>query len=152
ILNYNLTNTTSSYLRVRTLPHNGIIRYLGLLNQERLLITGPKALAEVLVTRNYEFQKPPNMRTSIGRILGVGILWAEGDEHKIQRRNLMPAFAFRHVKDLYPIFWSKGRESALAMARAIEQDAARTPETKGKAAMEVGSWASRATLDIIGLA
>lgn len=154
------------------MPHNGVIRYLGLLNQERLLVCSPRALAEVLVTKNYDFIKPPMMRFGLGRILGIGVLLAEGDEHKFQRKNLMPAFAFRHVKDLYPIFWEKAREGVQAMTQQILIDAAKEPVTTGTqdpektametvretdstgktAFMEVGTWASRITLDIIGVA
>ncbi|KAF3764976.1 cytochrome P450 [Cryphonectria parasitica EP155] len=135
-----------------TVPHNGVIRYLGLLNQERLLVISPKALAEVLVTKNYEFCKPSSVRFALSRVLGFGILMAEGDEHKTQRRNLMPAFAFRHIKDLYPIFWAKSREGVHAMARQIELDAAQDPSSSKAGFLEISSWASRITLDIIGVA
>lgn len=147
-----------------------MIRYLALLNSERLLVTSPKAISEVLVTKNYDFQKPPMMRYSLGRLLGIGVLLAEGEEHKFQRKNLMPAFAFRHVKDLYQVFWEKSREGVQAIVEQIELDAAKEPPTSptttrdpekdaplsastGKSGrMEVGSWASRITLDIIGVA
>ncbi|KAK3394828.1 cytochrome P450 [Podospora didyma] len=135
---------------INSIPNDGLIRYKGLLNRERLLITSSKGLAEVLVTKNYDFEKPQNVRQSIGRILGVGVLLAEGDEHKVQRKNLMPAFAFRHVKDLYATFWRKGRECVQAMTKQILLDA--VPEDKNTAVIEVGNWASRATLDIIGVA
>jgi cytochrome P450 len=144
--------------RVNSVPNEGIIRYLNFFNDERLLICSPKALAEVLVTRNYDFQKPSAFRWSIGRILGVGVLLAEGDEHKVQRRNLLPAFAFRHVKDLYPVFWNMSREGVQAMTEQILLDAAKEPLRQGSekaentAVMEVGGWASRVTLDIIGVA
>jgi len=120
---------------------------------ERLLITSPKALAEVLTTKNYEFQKPSNVRFNLGRLLGVGLLLAEGDEHKAQRRKLLPAFGFRHVKNLYPIFWSKSRECVEAMTKEVQLEAGKNPAADGKATavMEVGSWASRVTLDIIGV-
>ncbi|KAK4452964.1 cytochrome P450 4V2 [Podospora aff. communis PSN243] len=125
-----------------SIPNNGIIRYLGLLNLERVMITSPKALAEVLTTKCYDFEKPEQLRWSLGRILGIGILFAEGDEHNIQRRKLMPAFSFRHIKDLYPVFWDKSRESVQAMTSAV----------LANPVLEVGSWASRATLDMIGVA
>jgi len=54
----------------------------------------------------------------------------------------MPAFSFRHIKDLYPVFWDKSRESVLAMTSAVKTDPV----------VEVGNWASRATLDMIGVA
>lgn len=141
--------------RVNSVKHDGVIRYRGFLNQERLLIAGPRAISEVLVTKNYDFEKPSQMRLSIGRILGIGVLLAEGDEHKFQRKNLMPAFSFRHIKDLYAVFWGKGREGTLAMTEHIRRNAPgeSSPEKpQGDwASMEVNSWASRITLDIIGV-
>ncbi|KAI1755287.1 cytochrome P450 [Xylaria castorea] len=141
-----------------TVPNDGLMRYLGLGNTERVLVTGSKALSEVLVTKNYHFQKPAALRYNIGRVLGVGVLLAEGDEHKTQRKNLMPAFAFRHVKDQYPVFWRKTREVVQAMSKDILAEAANqlpspNPEKAHKSAViEVGNWASRVTLDIIGIA
>ena len=52
-------------------------------NIERLLITSPKALGEVLTTNCYKFVRPKSIRIDLGRILGVGILTAEGDEHRV---------------------------------------------------------------------
>ncbi|KAI0447018.1 cytochrome P450 [Xylaria telfairii] len=141
-----------------TVPNDGLMRYLGMANSERVLVTGSKALSEVLVTKNYHFEKPAALRYNIGRILGIGVLLAEGDEHKTQRKNLMPAFAFRHVKDLYPVFWRKTREVVQAMNTDILADTANQPSSpdpekaQTSAVIEVGNWASRVTLDIIGIA
>lgn len=96
--------------------------------------------------KNYEFIKPSRLRLGLGRLLGVGILLAEGDEHKRQRKLLMPAFSFRHIKDLYPIFWDKSKE----MTDAISQIIKSSPDSSS--VVEIRQWASRATLDIIGLA
>ena len=64
-------------------PNDGLIRYQHWFNSERILLTNPKTLGEVLVTKNYEFVKPHHFRAGLGRILGIGILLAEGDEHKV---------------------------------------------------------------------
>jgi cytochrome P450 len=59
----------------------------------------------------------------------------------------MPAFAYRHVKNLYPVFWAKSIE----MVNMIEQDLKnRTPGSDNT--VQISNWASRATLDIIGVA
>ncbi|KAK5113197.1 hypothetical protein LTR62_003533 [Meristemomyces frigidus] len=146
-------------------PNDGLIRY-SVWFQDRVLVTNPQTLGEVLVTKNYDFVKPSHFRNGLGRILGIGILLAEGDEHKRQRKNLMPAFAYRHIKDLYPVFWSKSRE----MVDCVVKDA-KSGETAQQAAelqadpekaeqsdpshkpgvIDVGNWTSRATLDIIGV-
>ena len=65
------------------MPNDGVLYYRFLFNEGRILVTNPKALAEVLVHRNYDFIKPERMRNGLGRLLGIGILLAEGDEHKV---------------------------------------------------------------------
>ncbi|RAR12319.1 cytochrome p450 [Stemphylium lycopersici] len=131
---------------IDNVPNDGVIYYRWLFNEPRILVTNPKALGEVLVQRSYDFIKPERLREGLGRLLGVGILLAEGDEHKRQRKLLMPAFNFRHVKDLYPIFWSKSQE----MTNAISETIKSSPDSSS--VIEIGNWASRATLDIIGVA
>lgn len=151
---------------VENVPNDGLIRYSVWL-QERILVTSPQALSEVLVTKAYDFVKPKYLRASVGRILGIGILFTEGDEHRRQRKNLMPAFAFRHVKELYPLFWSKAREMVEGVSKASKSTASPslmsdtsgpTPDavavedaSHAPGVVEVGSWSTRAALDIIGL-
>ena len=55
-----------------------------------MLVTNPKVLSEFLVQRSYEFIKPRRIQQTIGKILGIGILFAEGNEHKVRRRRLTP--------------------------------------------------------------
>ena len=112
--------------------------------------TSPQVLNEVLTQKSYEFIKPPQLRQGLGRILGVGILLAEGDEHRLQRKNLMPAFSFRHVKDLYPIFWSKSAH--LVKKLMAEVDAQCKSSSEATVVVDIAEWSSRATLDIIGSA
>ena len=66
-----------------TIPNNGLLYYTNLLNRERILVTGAKGLAEVLVQKSYQFIKPPSTTGNIATLLGVGILLAEGEEHKV---------------------------------------------------------------------
>ncbi|KAL2870454.1 cytochrome P450 [Aspergillus lucknowensis] len=133
---------------IKTVPNNGLLRYYMVGNMERVLLTTPKVLSELLVQNAYEYEKPEMMRRSLGRIAGKhGVLLAEGLEHKRHRKNLMPAFSYRHIKDLYPTFWVKSVE----MVKSIEKDlrARRSGEDN---VVQIRNWASRATLDIIGLA
>ncbi|CAD6441612.1 7d2618ea-c7bb-4b64-8afa-f24a2cca4826 [Sclerotinia trifoliorum] len=154
---------------IEEVPNDGIIRYLGILNSERVMVTNAKALSEVLTTKNYDFVKPSTVRLGIGRLLGIGVLLAEGEEHRVQRKNLMPAFAFRHVKDLYSVFWDKSCEGLKAMTTEVKgkecgdipndmigekngSDGNIDQPEKGVAIIEAMQWASRITLDIIGTA
>lgn len=73
---------------INTIPNNGIIRYLGIFNQERIIVTTPKALNEVVTQKGYEFIKPQTLIQSLERIIGVGVLLAEGDEHRVSQPSI----------------------------------------------------------------
>lgn len=61
----------------------------------------------------------------------------------------MPAFAYRHIKNLYPVFWNKSIE----MVKLIEEDLeSRKISGNNDNTVQISNWASRATLDIIGVA
>ncbi|EEQ32137.1 hypothetical protein McanMca71_005474 [Microsporum canis] len=130
----------------REVPNNGLIRFYFMLNRERLLVTSTKALADVLVNRSYDFEKTRALAASIGWVTGTGVILAEGDVHRVQRKNLNPAFSFRHIKEQYPIFWQKSLEMADRIATAIES----LPENEK--VISFGDYTGRATLEIIGLA
>jgi hypothetical protein len=68
---------------VNTMPNEDIIRFYMIGNLERLILTSPKSLGELLVTKVYDFEKPEMIRESLRRITGDGVLLAEGDEHKV---------------------------------------------------------------------
>ncbi|MCJ1237413.1 hypothetical protein MMC14_005398 [Varicellaria rhodocarpa] len=154
------TSGTPMQKWIDEVPNNGIIRYHHVFNRERIMPVSPKALGEVLVHKNYEFVKPTELKIGLGRLLGDGILVAEGNVHKTQRKHLMPAFAFRHIKDLYPIFWSISCEMVRAVNDEVQKEAAKAPmsidpekaSANLSAVIALDNWLSRATLDIIGMA
>lgn len=131
---------------VEELPQNsGLIRYIGLFGGERIMLCSPKTLAEALHHKSYAFIKPKFMRSGIGRILGLrGLLFAEGDEHRHQRKLLLPAFSHAHIKKLVPTFWRTSHELAEAVSGLV------AAAEDGVPIIEMGHWCSLATLDIIG--
>ncbi|KAF2102495.1 putative P450 monooxygenase [Rhizodiscina lignyota] len=141
---------------VTEVPNDGIIHFRGFFNQDRLLVTNPKALAEILVTHPYDFEKPAKGRSFLRRVLGDGLIIAEGDVHKFQRKNVMPVFSFRHLKELYPMMWKKAVALTQGMAAEIREQAGSISDANDSenvsGALEVNHWANKVTMDIIGIA
>lgn len=127
-----------------------LARYRSFLGVERILVISPKALAEVLTTKSYNFRKPDLIVSELKQATGMGVLLAEGSEHKFQRKVLQTAFNYRHIKNLYPIFWDVAGEFATALEKQVleRQQSSSGTET----VIDIVDWASRATLDIIGIA
>lgn len=83
--------------------NDGIILTRGFFHSDRLIVTSPAALADVLVHKSYDMEKPPLPRAFLKKFLGDGLLMTEGDEHKHHRKHIMPAFHFRHIKVGQPV-------------------------------------------------
>ena len=62
----------------------------------------------------------------------------------------MPAFAYRHIKELYPIFWDKSRQFVENVA--VQNERNLDSEKVSNTGIDVCEWARRVTLDVIGLA
>jgi cytochrome P450 len=91
------------------------------------------------------YQKPESARYNLTRIMGSGVLVVEGDKHKQQRRIMNPAFGTGQIRELTEIFIAKSLE-----LRDIW--GAETQKAGHTGRIDVLSWLSRMTLDVIGLA
>ncbi|KAF2655821.1 cytochrome P450 [Lophiostoma macrostomum CBS 122681] len=129
---------------IKETPNEGIIHFRGFLHEDRLILTSPAAFADVLVHKSYDFEKPAWVRMFLEQFLGHGLLMAEGAEHKHQRKQIMPAFHFRHIKELYPVFWSKSVE----LCEVVRAELWDQPNK----VLEVNHFSTQVTMDIIGLA
>ena len=118
-----------------------MIAYLSL-GARRILPYSSSALAYFLNSPNYI--KPPRTTNFIRIIIGDGILVAEYDAHKRQRRILTPAFGISHIREITPHFWMKANQLADAWIPVVEK--------QSEEGIDVTKWMTRVTLDIIGLA
>ncbi|GAA5968939.1 hypothetical protein JCM3765_002935 [Sporobolomyces pararoseus] len=147
--------------------YGGAVRYHGLLGNQRLVLFDHAALNHVLLSNCYEYPKPDEVRGDLAMILGKGVLFAEGDDHRRQRRILQPAFSPAHIRALGPVFFEYSYklreiwrnlvktgaddEKAFASTESYE-DYRRKKEDKQEATLDIMPWLSRLTLDIIGYA
>ncbi|PMD45807.1 cytochrome P450 [Hyaloscypha variabilis F] len=126
--------------------HGPIIRYFFPFGAERLSIADDKAIHQMTVKNPYNYPKPVRAKLWMVRILGDGVLLAEGSEHVHQRKALAPGFSISSIRALSPVFWSK----ALLLSRLWQEEMAESRmSTK---CFEVLEWLNRTTLDIIGQA
>lgn len=63
--------------------NKGLVRYSGLLGGERILVTDPEGLHEVLQEKGYSMEKWKTVKRILEPVLGSGILTADGELHKV---------------------------------------------------------------------
>lgn len=95
-------------------------------------------------TKCYDFVKPKFLERLLGEIVGTGLLFAEGHEHKKQRRMILNVFSVPNMKKLIPVFQEKAEEMSALINRKLNG----TPS----GIIEVQSVYTKATLDAIGVA
>jgi Cytochrome P450 len=104
------------------------------------------------VLKNYTiYEKPWQSRRLITSLIGCGLLAAEGQDHKRQRRVATPAFSVQNMRALVPLVFKKGNE---LMNRWMDIVINEVDDVKarGGVRIDVCHWINRATFDVIGLA
>jgi cytochrome P450 len=143
---------------INNVPNQGLIRYFGFLNMERVLVTSPEAVREVLQEKPYDFEKQYAQKTHLQRIAGQGLVVVEGDVHKLHRKVMLPAFKPRFVNGCYGIFRTKALQLATSISEYVQRASDRDSSEKslGKMAssrvMHLDDLVRRAVFDIAGLA
>ncbi|GAA5971370.1 hypothetical protein JCM8115_003480 [Rhodotorula mucilaginosa] len=146
--------------------YGGAVRYRGLLGGDRLVLTDPAALNHVLTAHTYDYAKPDEVRGDLAMVLGKGVVFAEGETHRRQRRLMNPAFAPSNLKAMTPGFFAlayqlrdiwtaKISDGEIDQRAWKDEEAAAThaaSQEKGAAVIEVSDWLTRLTLDAIGKA
>ncbi|EJD37313.1 cytochrome P450 [Auricularia subglabra TFB-10046 SS5] len=114
------------------------------LGSYQLVTTDERALTHVIFATGV-FHKRTTERRGLLRLLGQGILYTEGEQHRDHRRILNPAFGYSHVRDMNDQFI----EIAIKM-REIWHN--KCIAAGGTVQLDALSWLSKATLDSIGIA
>ncbi|KAK0464854.1 cytochrome P450 [Armillaria novae-zelandiae] len=120
--------------------YGDVIRVRASLGEDRLLISDPKAIYHIYQGTKYQYVKP------LGRAELVRPLMRDPDinNHPRNRRAVEPAFAVGEIKSYLPIFFSCAEKVSSKWLDIL--NAARDQPV----IVDVASWASKVTLDIVG--
>jgi cytochrome P450 len=143
---------------INTVPNQGLIRYFGFLNMERVLVTSPDAVRQILQQKPYDFEKQYAQRIHLSRLAGQGLVSAEGDVHKRQRKVMLPAFKHEFVNDWYGILRTKTCELAQVISNSVQKasDGDSNEQSLGEKTnsrvMDLDDFIHRAVFDVICMA
>ncbi|KAF9239085.1 cytochrome P450 [Melanogaster broomeanus] len=128
------------------------LKYKGFFSTNRLFTMDTRAINHVL-THSTDYQKPSQVRYSLSQILGEGVLFVEGAQHRQQAsrdsRIMNPAFGPAQIRGLTSIFFEK----AVRLRDVVSSEISKDPAANITGArIDIMPWLSRMTLDVIGLA
>ncbi|KZT21967.1 cytochrome P450 [Neolentinus lepideus HHB14362 ss-1] len=114
-----------------------------LFHSDILVISDRIAINHMLTTKVYTYEKAPPARPIIERLVGHGIIWAEGEQHKRFRRLMDTVFSAASTKQMTP-------DVLNVSARLVTRLSQYLQDNNGDAVINMVHWTSSATLDIIG--
>ncbi|KAL9479778.1 hypothetical protein ACSS6W_004564 [Trichoderma asperelloides] len=129
---------------VRKWPDAPFIRHLSWGNSEVLLVNNLEAAREVLQVHAYSFVKPSFFVKLVGEMMGTGLLFGVGEQHRQLRRITAGPLAKPNVRKMLPIFQDKAKELSDILDKAIEGE--------DRGVVEVEALFNRAAFKIISTA
>ncbi|KAJ7194972.1 cytochrome P450 [Mycena pura] len=120
-----------------------IPQYLG---RSRIVVLDPRAVEVFYEGETEVFVGTGVAKRFIGDLFGKGLLWAEGESHRRQRKALAPAFSNTAVRRLTSVFFDS------AYKLKSHWDSLIDAQPNGNHIVDVQSWMNRVALDSIGIA
>ncbi|KAJ3807307.1 cytochrome P450 [Lentinula aff. lateritia] len=122
--------------------YGDVVKFKASFGMDRLLISDPKALQHILMTSGYRWRKYRERKELSRLTSGKGLLWADGNTHRRQRKVMLPGFGTPEAKNFLPLFFSCAATVRISYL----------PLYDGSHIFNIPEWTSRATLDAIGQA
>ncbi|KAF7354244.1 Cytochrome P450 [Mycena venus] len=79
-----------------------VFRIKSALWQDEVVIISDHAAVKHIFGQAYTYIKSPAFQPVVVKVVGRGVVWAEGEEHKFQRKMVSPAFSISAVKKMAP--------------------------------------------------
>ncbi|KAJ7775694.1 cytochrome P450 [Mycena maculata] len=111
----------------------------------RIILCDPKAVSHFYSMERSIYVKSKLGRTLIANLFGRGLLWAEGESHKRQRKALTPAFSNAAIRRLTSVFYDSSYKLKAHWDATLET-------TSDGAIIDVEHWMNLVALDSIGIA
>ncbi|TFK51307.1 cytochrome P450 [Heliocybe sulcata] len=123
--------------------YGSVAKVAGFLGEERLFISDPLALYHIVIKELPQWDEPRFFYRLNYLLFGDGVLAAEGEEHRKQRKMLNPVFSAKHLRDMVPIFLDVSYELRSVITNKIKD---------GATEIDMLDWMTRTALELIGRA
>ncbi|KAI0754417.1 cytochrome P450 [Daedaleopsis nitida] len=118
-------------------------RIKGALFHPDIIVAADHAAVQHIFQNADDYVKSPAFRPPVANVLGKGLVWAEGDDHKTQRRIIAPAFSSEAIKGMADDISECSEKLESRLTNHILS-------AGGAATVNIIEYASTCTLDIIG--
>ncbi|KAI0654402.1 cytochrome P450 [Cubamyces menziesii] len=120
-----------------------LFRVKGALFHPDIIVAADHAAVHHIFHNADDYVKSPAFRPPVANVLGKGLVWAEGEEHKTQRRIISPAFSSEAIKGMADDISECSEKLESRLTNHVLA-------AGGAATVNITEYTSTCTLDIIG--
>ncbi|KAI8984875.1 cytochrome P450 [Trametes punicea] len=124
--------------------YGAVYRVPAAFGSTRVILTDPKAIAHFYSLETFTYVHTKLYRVAIEHMFGRGLLWAEGESHKRQRKAISPAFSNVAIRRLTSVFY----DSVYKLKTNWDNQLVSTDSI----VVDVQKWMNHISLDSIGIA
>ncbi|KAG0696075.1 cytochrome P450 [Suillus ampliporus] len=117
------------------------------LGQSRIVLWDPKAISHFFARDTWLYNQTPFHKIALRMTSGRGVLWADGESHKRQRKTLNPAFSAAAIRSLTSIFQDAAHKAVTAWDTEIGSN-----QGTHCAVIDAQQWMNHISLDSAGIA
>ncbi|KAI6037481.1 cytochrome P450 [Pisolithus marmoratus] len=114
--------------------------------QKRIILCDPKAIAYLFPKDTWSYVGIPGHKASQARTIGKGLIWAEEESHRRQRRSIGPSFNSTAVRKSIPAIHKTVDKVKVAWEASIDVNQGRS------VVLDVQKWMNFVSLDSFGIA
>ncbi|KAG1814956.1 cytochrome P450 [Suillus variegatus] len=112
----------------------------------RVVLCDPRAIAHFYARETWTYVQTPLSLAFLEASVGKGVLWAQGETHRRQRKALTPAFSNGAIRKLTSVFYDSAYKAKGKWDTVLESS------KDGDAVIEVQNWMNHISLDTVGIA
>ncbi|KAG1836274.1 cytochrome P450, partial [Suillus subalutaceus] len=115
------TATTELYERWAR-EYGPVCKVPDIFGQSKVILWDPKAISHFFARDTWLYNQPPFNKIALQTAIGRGMLWADGESHKRQRKALNPAFSAAAIRSLISVFHDAAHKTVIAWDSEIESN------------------------------
>ncbi|KZT30166.1 cytochrome P450 [Neolentinus lepideus HHB14362 ss-1] len=123
--------------------YGSVARVSDFLGVPRLFVSDPLALYHIVIKDQPIYDELQQFYRITYLLFGEGLIAAEGEEHRKQRKMLNPVFSAKHLREMVPIFLDVTYELRTVISNKIKS---------GVDEIDMLDWVTRTALELIGRA
>lgn len=116
------------------------------LGYSRIILTDPKAIAHFCARDTFTYIRGKHMKRMIDLLLGRGLIWADGESHRRQRKAVSSAFSNAAIRKVTSVFFDSAYKVKEVWDTTIDSS------SSDEAIIDVQHWMNCVSLDSIGIA